>query len=67
MSFIEEEVCSNFEFLGLEFDKSKNDGVRGKEKIISADNSKVKVIIIPTDEELVIAEDTYQIVSELKK
>lgn len=66
-SELREEVCSNFEFLGLEFDKSKNDGVRGKEKIISADNSKVKVIIIPTDEELVIAEDTYKIVSDLKK
>lgn len=61
------EVCKDFEFLGLKFDTEKNKGVRGKEKIISANDSKVTVIIVPTNEELVIARDTRDIVSDMKK
>jgi acetate kinase len=61
------EVCKDFEYMGLKFDAEKNKGVRGKEKVISADNSKVTVIIVPTNEELVIARDTRDIVSEMKK
>lgn len=52
-----EEVCKNMEFFGIEIDKAENN-VRGKEKIISTANSKIKVMIIPTNEELVIARDT---------
>ncbi len=51
------EVCKNMEFLGIKFDESKNN-VRGEEAIISADDSRVKVVVIPTDEELMIATDT---------
>ena len=51
------EVCKDMEFLGIKFDDSKNK-VRGEEAIISADDSKVKVVVIPTDEELMIATDT---------
>jgi acetate kinase len=51
------EVCKGLEFLGVKFDESKNN-VRGEEAIISADDSKVKVVVIPTDEELMIATDT---------
>ena len=51
------EVCKDMEFLGIKFDESKNN-VRGEEAIISADDSKVKVVVIPTDEELMIATDT---------
>ncbi|MDR1740266.1 MAG: acetate kinase [Synergistaceae bacterium] len=50
-------VCEGMEFLGIELDPAKN-GVRGKEAIISKDTSRVKVMVIPTDEELVIARDT---------
>jgi len=57
------EVCKDFEYLGLKFDTKKNKGVRGKEKVISADDSKVTVIIVPTNEELVIARDTRNIVT----
>ena len=57
-----EEICKNFEFLGLEFDSEKNKGKRGEEVIISKEDSKVKVLVIPTNEELVIAQDTYEIV-----
>ncbi len=60
-------VCSDLEFLGIAVDKARNDGLRGKEAVISTDSSKVRVIVIPTNEELVIAEDTSKIVEELKK
>mgnify|MGYP005841054787 CR=1 FL=1 len=58
-----EEVCKDFEFLGLDFDTEVNAGKRGKEIEISSKDSKVKAVVIPTDEELVIAQDTYKIVS----
>ena len=51
------EVCKDMEFLGVKFDEVKN-RVRGEEAIISADDSRVKVVVIPTDEELMIATDT---------
>lgn len=61
------EVCKDFEYLGLEFDPQRNKGVRGREQLISSDKSRVKVIVVPTNEELVIAEDTMQIVQRIKK
>ncbi len=59
---IREMVCENLQFLGIELDKEKNDK---KELIISKENSKVKVMRIPTNEELVIAMDTHTIVEEI--
>ncbi len=59
------EICKDFQFLGLEFDAEINAGKRGKEIEISTKDSKVKAVVIPTDEELVIAQDTYKIVSAL--
>ncbi len=55
-------VCSGLEFLGLHFDDKANDGVRGQDKILSAVDSAVKVAVVATNEELVIASDTYNIV-----
>ena len=55
----------DLEFMGIEIDKSKNDGLRGKEAIISSDNSKAKIMVIPTNEELVIALDTYDIATSV--
>ena len=52
-----EEICKNMDFLGIEIDTNVNK-VRGKETLISTENSKIKVYIIPTNEELVIARDT---------
>jgi acetate kinase len=60
------EIAKDLEFLGLEFDKDKNTGVRGEEKIISKDGSRVMAMVIPTDEELVIAQDTEAIIREKK-
>lgn len=54
-------ICSDLGNLGIKLDLVKNK-VRGKETIISRDDSKVKVLLIPTNEELMIARDTYQIV-----
>lgn len=56
-------VCENMDALGIEIDLEKNK-VRGKETIISTPNSKVKVMVIPTDEELVIAREAKDIVSK---
>lgn len=58
-------ICSDMEGLGVELDDEKNN-VRGKETIISKDSSKVKVMLIPTNEELTIAQDTVEIVGKLK-
>ena len=59
-------ICSNMEALGIEFDNSKNDNLRGKEAIISKEGSKVKVLVVPTNEELIIAQDTLKIVEAAK-
>jgi acetate kinase len=53
-------ICSDFEFMGVELDKEKNN-VRGKETVISKDSSKVKVLVVPTNEELMIARDTVKL------
>ncbi len=54
------------EFMGVKFDESKNKGLRGKEAVISADDSKVTIMVVPTNEELVIALDTFEIVESMK-
>lgn len=58
-------VATNLECLGVEFDDSLNTGLRGKEQVISKPSSRVTVIVVPTNEELVIAQDTLDIVSKL--
>lgn len=55
--------CQGLEFLGIKMDKEANH-CRGVERIISAPDSKVKVCLIPTDEEIVIARDTMELVSK---
>ena len=62
---LRERICTNMEYLGIKFDHEANKGVRGKEKKISAPDSKVAVYIVPTNEELVIARDTKAIVEKL--
>lgn len=61
---IRDHVCEGLEYAGLLFDKDANrDYERGTEAIISKPDSKIKVFVIPTNEELMIARDTYCIVS----
>ena len=57
------EVCEGLEFMGIKVDLEKNK-VRGEEAVISTDDSKVKVVVIPTDEELMIASDTMAILNK---
>jgi acetate kinase len=55
-------VCEDLEFLGIEIDPQINTGLRSKEQVISKEGSRVKVIVVPTNEELMIAIDTQNIV-----
>jgi acetate kinase len=53
------------EFFGVKIDVEKSLKSRGKEEVISTPDSKVKVIVVPTDEELMIASDTYEIYEQI--
>ncbi|SDK43679.1 acetate/propionate family kinase [Natronincola ferrireducens] len=55
------EICKGLEFLGIKIDDDKND-VRGKETVVTTDDSSVKVLLIPTNEELMIARETKSLV-----
>ena len=56
-------ICENFEFIGVQLDQKKNkQAVGGKEMLISNDDSRIKVYVIPTNEELVFARDTVRVV-----
>jgi acetate kinase len=57
-----ENVCKDLEYMGLEFDKQINSSARGKELVISKKGSKVTVMVVPTNEEFVIAAETCEIV-----
>ncbi len=62
-----EAICKGLTYLGVELDKQRNEMmVRGKEGKISTDQSKVAVYVIPTNEELVIARDTKELVEKMK-
>jgi acetate kinase len=54
-------IVDKLGFLGIKLDESVND-FRGEERVISTEDSPVKVIVIPTNEEFVIANDTYNLV-----
>ena len=58
---IREAIASNMEFLGMKLDKEANK-VRGKERVISTEDSAVKILLVPTNEELMIARDTLALV-----
>ena len=57
------DVLNGLDYLGLDFDEAKNEGKKGEELVISKEHSKVTALVIPTNEELVIARDTEEIVS----
>lgn len=57
------QIIDKLKVLGIEIDDERNN-VRGKETLISSDSSKVPVWVIPTDEELMIAKDTYKFINE---
>jgi acetate kinase len=63
---LREAVCKELTFLGIELDDERNRSGQGKERLISKDGSKVSVLVIPTNEEWMIARDTYALVKGLK-
>ncbi len=63
---VRRKVCEDMQFFGIDFDAAKNDAGSRKESRITADGSRVEVWVIPTNEELLIARDTRDIVSKLK-
>lgn len=58
------DICRGLEFLGIEIDEAANATVRGREAVISSPSSRVKVVVVPTDEEIVIARDTQALVAK---
>ena len=60
--YVREQVCSYLGYLGVDFDKEVNDGLRGEEKEITKPGSRVRVFVIPTNEELAIARETLALV-----
>ncbi|GFR36931.1 acetate kinase [Insulibacter thermoxylanivorax] len=63
---LRERVCENLTYLGVKLDPERNAVRSGEDRRISADDSKVEVLVIPTNEELMIARDTYRLVQELQ-
>ena len=59
-----EAVCDGLQFIGVELDKNMNNKMHGDEAVISTSESKVKVVVIPTDEEMMIASDTLAILNK---
>ena len=64
---VRKNVCAPLGFMGVELNEELNAKTRGTETLISTPASKVAVVVIPTDEELMIARDTREIVEGLKK
>lgn len=62
--YIRQEVCKGLEFLGVDFDFELNKGLRGKDTVLTKEGSRTKIMLVTTNEELVIATDTLRIVNE---
>ena len=56
-------VCENMDFFGIELDEEKNDGRPKKLTEIQSANSKVKILVIPTNEELEIAKQSFELIN----
>lgn len=64
---IREDICKGLDYLGIELETDINANLKSKDVIISKPKSKVKIMVIATNEELVIAMDTYEVIDSLKK
>ncbi|MDR1883703.1 MAG: acetate kinase [Prevotella sp.] len=62
--YLREEICLDLEFLGIKFDRKKNSRIFGEEAVITTPDSRIKVMVVPTDEEFMIASDTMHIVKK---
>lgn len=61
---VREQVCKDMEYMGIRLDVEKNAKIQGEEAVVSAPDSKVIVMVVPTDEEYMIASDTMEIVNK---
>lgn len=61
---VRQAVCENLSFMGIELDRERNEARSKEVRLISTDKSRVSVLVVPTNEELLIARDTYQLVRE---
>ena len=61
--YVRDLVCKNLQYLGIIFDDEKNVGLHGQDEIISLPGSQVTVMTVTTNEELVIARETYNLVN----
>ncbi len=64
VDLVREQVCKDLEFMGIKIDTAKNLEIHGDEAVISTPDSKVTVMVVPTDEEYMIASDTMEIVNK---
>lgn len=62
-SFMRQSVCDGLKALGVEIDYDLNNQIHGKEAVISTPNSKIKVLVVPTNEELMMVKDTYRLIN----
>jgi acetate kinase len=60
---IRTDICDGLSCFGIDIDEQRNKGLRGRELLISKQDAKVKIIVVPTDEEFMIASDTQEIVN----
>jgi acetate kinase len=63
-SVVRDLTCQDLDFLGIRLDRQRNEAIHGIEGEISSDDSRIRVYCIPTNEELMIARDTFEIVTE---
>lgn len=61
---VRELCCKDLQFMGVDFDAEKNKGLRGKEVMLSKEESRTKLMVIPTNEELVIAQETARLIGK---
>lgn len=61
--YCREHICKQLEFLGAKIDLSKNE-IKGKEAIISSEESSIKICVVPTNEELMIAKETEKLINK---
>ena len=59
-------ILDGMEHMGIVLDDKRNEEVSGKEGTITADDSKIKALVVPTNEELMIARDTKQVAEKIK-
>jgi len=61
---VRQEVCRNLEFLGVELDEEKNRLPSSGDRVISSDNSRVAVLVVYTNEEIIVARETVRVLAE---